>query len=415
MLQLQQQGHRSVRAVQQSGVGGQQEKIPLPRFAELVFAGALEQLLEFRPQPAEAGLQAGRLQQPVGVEGIGQGQGIAEAAAAVGAAPPEVGAGGEQVEVHALAAAEGLQQPHLNGGQAAEAEDPQGGSGGIGRQAAQPLDGALHPQGEGLLAQPLAQGPVEEGLPVLAGGQGSRARFLVGTGLPGPQELGPVEAIVVEGIGDRAGQGPGVEAELSGGIPLPQPTPQRFATGLGRQLGQQGQHGPNQPLGPPGIDATGTRIHKARIHQPRPLQPSLRYLPAQRARVPGGCSFSQDLLDNPAQMAAGEGEAQVGGDAAEPQGQLFPQPTAGGPGVHHHRHRGEGIGGGEPQLGRQQVDQQLGAVAPIDVQHGFALQRWWEAIRKLGRPMAAGVGSTDRGEPRGLQRRRWGNHPWHRL
>ena len=350
MLQLKQQGHRSVGAVQQSGVGGQEEKIPLQRFAELVFAGALEQLLEFRPQPAEAGLQARRLQQPVGVEGIGQGHGIAEAAAAVGAAPPEVGAGGEQVEVHALAAAEGLQQPHLHGGQAAEAEDPQGGGFGIGRQAAQPLDGALHPQGEGLWAQPLAQGPVEEGLPVLAGGQRSRARFLVGTGLPGPQELGPVEAVVVEGIGDRAGQGPGVEAELSGGIPLPQPTPQRFAAGLGRQFRQQGQHGPNQSLGPPGIEAIGPRIT-------------------------GVCSFSQDQLHNPAQMAAGEGKTQVGGDAAEPQGQLFPQPTAGGPGVHHHRHRGEGIGRRDPQLGRQQVDQQLGAVAPIDVQHGFGLQR----------------------------------------
>ena len=118
--------------VQQKGSGplrgraGAKEKILLLPRSELHLPSALQQLLEFGPEPAEAGLQGGGPQQPVGVKGIGQGEGIVEAKPASGAAFPEVRTGGEQVEVYRLAAAEGLQQPHLHGGQAAQTEEPQG-------------------------------------------------------------------------------------------------------------------------------------------------------------------------------------------------------------------------------------------------------------------------------------------------
>ena len=103
--------------------GGAQKQIVLPPGTELHLTGALQQLLEFGPEPSEAGFQGRRLQQPVGVEGIGQREGIAEAKPAGGAAFPEVRTGGEQVEVHRLAATEGLQQAHLHRGQAAQAEE----------------------------------------------------------------------------------------------------------------------------------------------------------------------------------------------------------------------------------------------------------------------------------------------------
>ena len=119
----------------------------------------------------------------------------------------------------------------------------------------QPLDRLFHPQAEGFPPQPPAQLPVEEGLPELAGGQSFGPGLLVLPGLPSPQQVGAIQGVVVEGVGDGAGEGPGVEAQLAGGIPLPQPAPQGFPLGGGRHRRQQGQHGPHQPLGPPGVDA----------------------------------------------------------------------------------------------------------------------------------------------------------------
>ena len=210
----------------------------------------------------------------------------------------------------------------------------------------QVFDRPLHPQAEGFPPQPPAQLAVEEGLPELAGGQGFGTRLLVQTRIPSPQEVGAVEGVIVKGVGDRAGEGPGVEAQLTGGIPLPQPAPQRFPLGCGRHLRQEGQHAPHEPFGPPGVGAV----------------------------VAGGrfVGIRQDPIHDPAQVGAGEGKAQVGGHAAQFPGQPFPQPAAGGPGVHHHLHRREGIGRSQAQQRSQQFGQDLGPVAAVEGQHG----RW---------------------------------------
>ena len=136
LLQLQQQrgaadfpagivlpsGGRRGRGRGPCGGGGQKEEVGLPGFAELGLAAALQQLLKLGPQPPEARFQAGGLQQPVATERIVEGQAIAEALAPVGAALPEVGAGGEQEELHRRKTTDGLEQPHLHRRQAAEAK-----------------------------------------------------------------------------------------------------------------------------------------------------------------------------------------------------------------------------------------------------------------------------------------------------
>ena len=197
----------------------------------------------------------------------------------------------------------------------------------------QPLDRPFHPQAEGFTPQPPAQLPVEEGLPELAGGQSFGPGLLVLPGLPGPQQVGAIEGVVVEGVGDGAGEGPGVEAQLAGGIPFPQPAPQGFPLGGGRHRRQQGQHGPHQPFGPPGVDAL--------------VVSDWRFAGGLtggfRARFVVG--IRQDPIHDSAQVGAREGKAQVGRHTAQFHGQPFTQPAAGGPGVDHHLHRREGIGG----------------------------------------------------------------------
>ena len=85
--------------------------------ARLRVAAGLQQLLELRSQPAEAGLQARHGEQPVAAQRLA-GAGIV--------ALPQVAAGREQVELHRHPLGEGLQQLHLHRRQAAEAEQAQG-------------------------------------------------------------------------------------------------------------------------------------------------------------------------------------------------------------------------------------------------------------------------------------------------
>ena len=90
LLQLLQQGR--LPAVVAGDRRRGKKQIPLLPLAQLALAGALEQLLKFRPEPAKAGLEAGHAQQPVRRKGITQG--------GRAAALPEIAAGGEHVELH---------------------------------------------------------------------------------------------------------------------------------------------------------------------------------------------------------------------------------------------------------------------------------------------------------------------------
>ena len=214
LLQLGQQGGLPGAVIGLPGAGGGGEKEVLLLFLpQLGLAGALQQLLEFPPQPAEAGLKAGSLQQPGRVQGLAQGQGIAELAAAFAAAAPEVAAGGQKIEIHRAMAAQGLQQLHLDRRHAAEAEQAQRRTLGFGGQftAAEPGDQVLHPPSEGIAAQLPAQGPIEQGLPALALRQRPAESIDRLVQLPGPQHLRPVEGVIVEGIGDGTAQLPVAE------------------------------------------------------------------------------------------------------------------------------------------------------------------------------------------------------------
>ncbi len=200
-LQLTQQGCRLPRAGKGGEAGGIDKQVRLLARPQLALAGALQQLLKLRPQPPEAGLQPPRLGQPVRPEGLAQRHGIAEQGAAAGAVLPEVGTGREQVQLHRHAATERVQQLHLHRSHAAEAEQAQaGGQLGAGvRVPLQPFHGLPHPQPEGLHPQLLAQLPHQQGLPVAA---------LVQPLPPLAQQVGAVEGVVVEGIGDAAAQLP---------------------------------------------------------------------------------------------------------------------------------------------------------------------------------------------------------------
>ncbi len=115
--------------MQQRGVaapaGGIGEQVPLLLHAQLHLAAALQQLLKVPAQAAEAGLQARGLQQPVPLQGLLQGDRIAEGCAPAAAALPQVWPRREQVEIHLAVAAEGLQQLHLQRRHAAQAKQAQ--------------------------------------------------------------------------------------------------------------------------------------------------------------------------------------------------------------------------------------------------------------------------------------------------
>ena len=203
LLQLMQQGRRPRSAM---GRGGREKQVLFRPLALVALATALEQLLEFAAQPAESGFQSRGLQQPIAIEGLAQGDGIAEQLAAAGAALPQVAAGGEQIQVHLGVQAQGLEQLHLDRRQAAEPKQAQG----VGQAPRwwwvllQLGDGVAHAQAKGLHSQLLAQQRHQSPLPGLLGGQGCR----LGSVPPGCHQVGPIKARVVEGIGDAASQLP---------------------------------------------------------------------------------------------------------------------------------------------------------------------------------------------------------------
>ena len=218
----------------------------------------------------------------------------------------------------------------------------------VGAAAAESVDQLLHPASERFGAQLRPQGAVEQGLPELAVGQRLAAAVDGLAAVPGPQQIGPVEGVVVEGIGDGPPQLPVAQFQRLSGPPVRQPAPQGLGVGFGGDRRQQAEQGPDEPVGAPGID-------------------SPRWGPGS---LSGG---GQQLIDQLAQMAAGEGKAQVGGDAAEVLSQLFPEPAAGGPGVDHHLDLLERVGRVETELGGQQAGQNFGPVAAKDRQQGGGL------------------------------------------
>ena len=332
LLQLMQQGCRPRAAMPG---GGSHKQILLLPLAQLAFAAALEQLLKFAAQAPETGLHPRGLQQPVAIKGLTQCDGIAEQLATTGAALPQVAAGREQVEIHLGVEAQGLKQLHLDRRQAAEPKEAQG----VGqlhrhrRALLQQGDGLKQPQSEGFHPQEISQLQQQRALPGLLGRTGL-------AGPPGRQQVRAIEARIVEGVGDAAGQLPlGPIKFTAAALAAAPPVAQGGSLGLLHQLGQQVQHRPHQLVGPPGIPVAG--------------------------------GIGQQPIDDPAQLAAWKGIADVGRDAPEVQGQLLAEPAAGGPGVHHHLHLLEGPRGVQPQLGGQEFGQMFCPVAPEDGEQGL--------------------------------------------
>ena len=282
---------------------GGEEQLLGALLAQLGIAGALQQLLEFRPETPEAGLQGRGRQQPVKVEGILQR--FLQLAAAVLAALPQVGAGGQQVQLHPPMAGEGLQQAHLYRRQAAQAEQAQRLLGRRTRRMAwtvQPFDRPFHAQSARFHPQALAQGCVEGGLPGQRLGEGFGGSAPGFAPLPGPQQVGAIEGVVVEGIGDSPAQLPGGQIEApSLAAPL-QPAPQWRARLAGGEGGKELQQGPHQAAGPPRI---GGRL-------------------LGRLAGVGRHGLGEQLLHQQAQAGGREGKAQVGGHSAELLSQPFP-------------------------------------------------------------------------------------------
>ena len=126
---------------------------------------------------------------------------------------------------------------------------------------------------------------------------------------------------------------------------LRQPALEQLGLRLFHELGQELENRPHQLVGPPGIVLGGSLLRGRSLYQG---------------------------IHNPAQLAAGEREADVGGDAAEPHGELFAEPAARGPGVDHHLHLVKGAGGGQPQLGCEQFGEEFRPVAAENGEQGVA-------------------------------------------
>ncbi|MEY3768034.1 MAG: hypothetical protein RLZZ11_1104 [Cyanobacteriota bacterium] len=198
-------------------------------------------------------------------------------------------------------------------------------------------------QAEGPLRQPLRQALHQQGLPAERLGQGLALPIHRLARQPSLEHRWPVEAVVVEGIGDGAAQLPERRVQLlqpAVALALQQPALQRGRGGILEQIGQQLQQRPHQVLGAPGVGPrAGLRL--------------------------------QQLIHELAQLGGGEGKAQVGGDAgAIAQGDLLPQPAAGGPGVDDHLDLLERPRWLQPQLGGQHLGQQFSAVAAVEREQG---------------------------------------------
>ena len=161
---------------------------------------------------------------------------------------PEIATGGEQVDLHIHPARQCLDQLHLHRGQSADAEKAET-AGQIlpaHRSLPQALHRLTHLQTEGLPGEHLSQAAPEERLPV-------RLRPEIPVA-PGREGVRSIEGIVIEGIGDRAGQLPAVAAQgFNGGFPSLQPALQRSRLRLPQQCRQLIQDDPDESSGPPGV------------------------------------------------------------------------------------------------------------------------------------------------------------------
>ena len=181
---------------------------------------------------------------------------------------------------------------------------------------------------------------------------------------PAVQGFGPIQRVVVEGIGDGASQLPTIPAQPRSvtTISLLQPELQRSGNGLLQQSRHLLQHSPHQGGGPPGI-----LLLIGEVEHP-----------------------SHQLT----QTTAGEGKAHQRTDAIG-RGELLAKPATGGPGVHQHLHRLEGVRSLLQQLTGQQGGQEFSPIAAVKRQ-----QRDWSPLITAGtrcRSTGRGNGSWLRG------------------
>ena len=324
-----------------------EKQIPVLGLAQQALAGALEQLLKLPAQAAKAGFQAWGLHEPIPGEGLLQGHNRTEAFPPTCAALPEIGTGRQQVQIDLGMGAHRLEQLHLDRRQAAEAKQAHmaGQGAGGGRPLAELADRGLHLQAKGLFPESVAQRLQEERLPELGSSQGLAPAVHRLALPPGSQQVGPVEGVVIKGIGDRPPQLPVGQLQPVSHAVLRQPALEQLGLRLFHELGQELENRPHQLVGPPGIVLGGSLLRGRSLYQG---------------------------IHNPAQLAAGEREADVGGDAAEPHGELFAEPAARGPGVDHHLHLVKGAGGGQPQLGCEQFGEEFRPVAAENGEQGVA-------------------------------------------
>ena len=152
---------------------------------------------------------------------------------------------------------------------------------------------------------------------------------------PGFHHGGAIKAVVVEGIRDGTGKLPEGWIQHIQGAALTclKPLLQWCTAWILQQIGQQIQERPDQVLGSPGV---------------------------RRAR---GSVCIEQLFHQLSQQAGGEGEAQVRcNPCGVGEGELFPQPAAGRPSVHHHLCLLQQIWGLEAEICRQHRSEDLGTV-----------------------------------------------------
>ena len=212
-------------------------------------------MLKLPAQAAKAGFQAWGLHEPIPCEGLLQGHNRTEAFASTRAALPEIGTGCEQVQIDLGMGAHRLEQLHLDRRQAAEAKQAHvaGQGAGRGRPLAELADRGLHLQPKGLFPEPVAQGRQEQWLPELGSSQGLAPAVNRLALPPGSQQVGPVEGVVIKGIGDRPPQLPVGQLQPVSDAVLRKPALEQLGLRLFHELGQEFENRPHQLVGPPGI------------------------------------------------------------------------------------------------------------------------------------------------------------------
>jgi len=297
LLQLLQQGRRTTGSRRHRRRCS--EQIAVTPLSQLHIANPFQQLLEFSSHPPQDRLGARCLLKPDPIWRFlpGTPQLLAPAAAAL----PEIGAGGQQIDLHLQQTGERLNQLHLHRSEGTDPEQTQslGQADGIHLPLDQALHGSADLQAEGVSRQLAGEITPEQRLPVLE------------TVIVPPliQQLRPVEGVVIKGISDGPGQLPAIATETgaeAGTIPTLQPLAQGVGGGMIQHRRQAIQHRPDQAIGAPGVLLLRRQV--------------------------------QQLTNQLPQTAAGKRKTHQGADAVG-LGELLPQPTAGGPGVDQHLHR----------------------------------------------------------------------------